>query len=64
MREYRRLSGHALGADMRSGLDRMIDAATGYKPATVDEAEARLLFEFIRDYIWAPVLAQCLGNAP
>jgi len=62
MHEYRRLTGHALGLDTRSGLDRMIDAATGHEPSTVSEPEARQFFDFVRDYVWAPVAAMCIEN--
>ena len=51
MKEYRRLTKARLGTG--SGIEIMIDKATGY-----DEKEAKDLFDFIRDYIWLPVLAQ------
>jgi len=51
MREYKRLSGASLGSG--SPITVMIDKSTGY-----DEVEAKALYEFIRDYIWKPVIAQ------
>lgn len=56
MREYRRLSGHALGEDRREPIERMIDAATGYTPKPLEEAEGRAFLEFVRDYVWRPLL--------
>jgi len=64
MREYRRLHGHALGLDTRNALDQMIDAATGYRSPAVSETEARQFFEFVRDYVWAPVLAKYIAQGP
>lgn len=63
MHEYRRLSGHALGLDKRTPLDRMIDQASGYVPPPLDDAEMHAFFEFVRDYIWMPVVADCLKEA-
>lgn len=51
MREYKRLSGASLGSG--SPISVMIDKSTGY-----NEVEAKALYEFIRDYIWKPVIAQ------
>ena len=55
MHHWRRLTGTTIGLDTRTPLDRMIDKATGHEPE-VNEPEARELYEFIRDYIWAPSL--------
>lgn len=63
MKEYRRLTGHALGEDKRKPLEKMIDAATGYVPSAVDDAEARAFFEFVRDCIWLPLLAKEVAEA-
>lgn len=63
MAHYRRLTGHALGADKRSTIEHLVDRATGYKPSSVDEAEAVEFFDFVRDYIWIPVLAKMAEEA-
>lgn len=60
MAQYRRLSGAKLGLDERSLLDRLVDRATGNRPA-IDEAEARAFFEFVRDHIFAPVVSACVA---
>ena len=56
MREYRRLTGHALGKDRRSTIERMIDSATGHEPPALDEAEVRHFLNFVRDHIWQPLV--------
>ena len=57
MANYRKLTGHTiLAPDLRTGLDRMIDKATGYDPHTIKEEEARHFYEFERDYVWKPWL--------
>jgi len=60
MHEYRRLTGHALGLDKRTPLDRMIDRATQHVPPALDDAEMQAFFKFVRDYIWMPVVLECL----
>jgi hypothetical protein len=62
MREYRRLSGHALGQDRRQGIERLIDQATGHEPPVIDDKEARQFFEFVRDVVWLPVLGEIASN--
>ena len=55
---YRRLTGHALlSKDKRTGLDRMIDAATGHDPTAIKDEEAQHFFRFVRDCVWLPWLA-------
>ncbi len=56
MREYRRLSGHVLGEDRRTIIERMVDATTGYTPPPLDENEVRSFLNFVRDHIWLPVV--------
>lgn len=51
MREYRRLSGHTLGLDARSPIEKLIDGATGHEP-TLSEVEARQFLDFVRDHVW------------
>jgi hypothetical protein len=53
MSNYRRLTGSKLGLDSRSGIERAIDEATGFDP---HEPEWGPFFEFVRDYVWLPVL--------
>ncbi len=60
MREYRRLTGAAIGEDKRSALDRLIDAATGHTPPVFDDRELEAFFEFVHDYIWSPLVAEHL----
>ncbi len=52
MANYRRLTGSTLGLNIRSGLDLMIDHATGHDP---HDQEWQPFFEFVRDYVWLPV---------
>jgi hypothetical protein len=56
MREYRRLTGHALGQDRRAAIERLIDDTTGHVPS-LDEREARAFLDFVYEYIWAPLQA-------
>jgi hypothetical protein len=62
MREYRRLSGHAMGLDKRSALDRMIDKATRYEAPAFSDDEAKSFFEFVRDYVFTPFLTGGLNR--
>jgi hypothetical protein len=58
MREYRRLTGHTLGQDCRSTIDRMIDDATAApfdKQESINQAEARAFFRFVYEIVWAPL---------
>lgn len=57
MREYRRLSGHAIGKYVRKPIDRMIDATTGYTPPALDDAEAVAFLEFVERVVWLPLVA-------
>lgn len=50
MREYRRLTGTALGLDARTGIERMIDDATGNVPVP---KELRHWLCCVRDLVWA-----------
>jgi hypothetical protein len=55
MREYRRLTGHKLGLDVRTTLDKMIDNVTRHVPDTLDAHEAHQFLTFVRDCIWLPL---------
>jgi len=57
MREYRRLTGSKIGSDPRTQIEKMIDAAAGHDP-TIDEAEAREFFAFVRKYVWDTFVAK------
>jgi len=60
VREFNRLTGCRLGQSLeRTGIERMIDEATGY-PGESDD-DMRQFCEFVRDYIWLPV---ALSMAP
>lgn len=54
MVEYRRLSGSTLGLDRRSGIDKLIDEASGHNPW---DSEYVPFFEFVRDVVWMPLAA-------
>lgn len=49
--QYRRLTGARLG--MGSPIERIIDEKTGY-----DEKEFFDFFNFIKDYIWMPLITK------
>ncbi len=57
MREYRRLSGHAIGKDRRAPIDRMIDTTTGYTPPALDDKEAVAFLEFVERVVWLPLVS-------
>lgn len=57
MAEYRRLTGAKLGADERAAIERLIDEATGREPpAELDVAEVVAFLDFVRDYVWRPLV--------
>ena len=54
MREYRRLYGSRLGAKPlpRSGIEMLVDKATGHDPNAMDEEEALSFIAWVREYVW------------
>lgn len=57
IREYERVRGVKLRN--RSPIESLVDEATGYRKEKWME-----FFDFIRDYIWMPVLLDSLGKIP
>ena len=53
MENYRRLRGVSLGLRSRSPIALMVDKATGR-----EEKEMFELCDFIRDYVWLPVVTK------
>lgn len=59
MENYCRLRGAKTllaAPDSRSAIERMVDEAAGHQPYAIDKREAHEFFEFVRDYVWLPVL--------
>lgn len=66
MREYRRLKpGCKLGlSDTRKPIERMIDEACGRPaPEAPTNDEWFEFFNFVRDYVWMPVIAKLMEEA-
>jgi len=55
MKEYERLLGQKLVAG--SPIEKMIDEATGYDKKLTND-----FFNFIREYIWMPVVVEMMKN--
>lgn len=58
MANYRKLRGSRVGLNTRSPIERMVDEACGAPPGDVSEQEWREFFEFVRDYVWHPVIVE------
>jgi hypothetical protein len=58
MTEYNRLAGSHLGQPKppASAIEALVDQAAGFDPSAIDEDEAIEFFQFVRDFIWIPVV--------
>lgn len=52
MREYRRLSGSAIGIDNRHPIERLVDQAAGYEPTHATADEVGDFLHFVWDTVW------------
>lgn len=57
MAQWRRLRGSTLGRDTRKPIEQMIDDACGVYHTGGSDEDFREFFEFVRDHIWLPWLA-------
>lgn len=62
MDNYRRLTGHKMGKDTRTQIERMVDKATGNEPPMFDDDEVQAFIRFVWDCVWTRLPDECFTD--
>jgi hypothetical protein len=62
--QFNRLYGCSIGVDRRSGIEKLVDRATGFEPPAISKDEAHLFIAFVWDCVWTRLPPECFTDTP